>query len=87
MKRLLIAISAALAPATFAMAQTTAPASAPATKVAVATPPPYTPVRWTENYAYLKDPTLRTDLFDNQVHPAGRGRLLFIARRPASRAI
>ena len=27
-------------------------------------PPPYTPVRWTEDYSYLKDPAKRTDFFD-----------------------
>src|SRR5687767_5032479 len=29
-----------------------------------AAPPAYTPVRWNENYVYLKDPARRTDLFD-----------------------
>lgn len=61
MKRLMIAIAAALAPASLAVAQSTAPAT---TAPAAVTPPPYTPVRWTENYSYLKNPALRSDPFD-----------------------
>jgi hypothetical protein len=41
---------------------TTQAAAAPALKSAA--PPAYTPVRWNENYEYLKDPAGRTDLFD-----------------------
>jgi hypothetical protein len=54
------------APACIAAAQ---PTSAPAPvnqpgKGGGYTPSPYTPVRWNEDYTYLRDPALRTDPFD-----------------------
>lgn len=59
MKRFLTMSFALLAPAVLAAADETAavPKPAPAT-------PAYTPVRWNEDYSYLKDPALRTDPFD-----------------------
>lgn len=44
-------------PPTTSQTKSGSPAAAPA-------PPAYTPVRWNENYGYLKDPARRTDLFD-----------------------
>jgi hypothetical protein len=52
------AIATLCANAGVTLAQATKPAAA-----AAPTPPPYTPVRWTENYAYLAK-TPGTDLFD-----------------------
>lgn len=43
------------------VAQTTPPT----TKPAAPTPPAYTPVRWNENYSYLKDQSQKTDRFDS----------------------
>lgn len=63
--RLALAALAALGCcASAAVAQTTAPA--PVNKVGTGggPPGPYTPVRWNEDYAHLKDPARRTDLFD-----------------------
>src|SRR3990170_7499572 len=49
------------------------PAPVPAVKPAPAAPPPYTPVRWNEDYSYLKDPAKRTDFFDPVKYiPLGR---------------
>lgn len=41
-----------------------APAASQPSISGPAAPPTYTPVRWNENYAYLKDPAQRTDPFD-----------------------
>src|SRR5688572_348895 len=45
----------------FAQATAPAPVNKPATGGA---PPAYTPLRWNEDYSYLKDPARRTDPFD-----------------------
>lgn len=49
-----------------AAAAETPPATQPAApaKPASAAPPAYTPVRWNEDYSYLKDPAKRTRFFD-----------------------
>jgi hypothetical protein len=56
-----IALSVASVPAVVAVGAT--PASMPTTKP-VAAPAPYTPVRWNEDYSYLKDPAKKKDFFD-----------------------
>ncbi len=60
-----IVTAAAAQPATQpAPAVAAAPAAGPTPGAGSGPPAPYTPVRWNENYGYLKDPAKRTDLFD-----------------------
>ena len=59
----LAALSATAAPA---LGQLAAPAPAdPRPGTGGGPPPAYTPVRWNEDYGYLKDPAKRTDPFDS----------------------
>lgn len=48
------------AAAVCASAQATAPTSGPAPQ----SPPPYTVLRYDEDYSYLRDPAMRSDPFD-----------------------
>lgn len=64
MKRASLIFAAILGPAAVAAAQTSAPAPVKAGTGGAYTPPPYTPVRWNEDYSALKDPGKRSDFFD-----------------------